>query len=100
MAWTGNENMNHSKASMHSDKRDIVFSVHRKSKDSVRQLQWKPIHELFNGSAGLRFTPTCGYLWGRCVGVENTDTWQTSMDNAALTCSNRDSTWSDADIRE
>lgn len=39
MARKGNENMKHSKAFMHSDKRDKVFSVHRKSKDNVRQLQ-------------------------------------------------------------
>jgi len=60
MARKGNENMNHIKASMHSDKRDIVFSFHRRSKDNIRQL---PVHELFNGSACLRFTPACGYPW-------------------------------------
>jgi len=63
MARKGNENMKHSKAFMHSDKRDKVFSVHRKSKDNVRQLQWKPVPQLFDGSACLRFTPNCGYLW-------------------------------------
>jgi len=36
------------------------------------------------------------YLWVVWVRVENADTWQTSMDNAALTCRNRDSTWSEA----
>jgi hypothetical protein len=73
MAWKGNENVNHSKASTHSDKRDIVFSVHRKLKDNVRHNE----NQFTNYSTGLHplasplLVGICGVIYVR---VENADT--------------------------